>query len=335
MEILSFKMGKKSGQAEGASGTIDITENGEHDVSSYAKANINVLPSGTLEVTENGTYDVTDYSTAEVNIPIKPSWSEVAVLCGADTSVVTFANFTEKDKRAIMTTKASVDFLVECLNGDFASDFVKEITSSEKGMKWVGISQYACAKFMAVEAFRTAAEASSYADDVSYWETADESDIERYQTRTYLYDHGILFHDYDYYYDYYSGGNAISFNADDLTIRGNSGTYPYYGLIGWLHSKFPNATKFGKLTLSITKSTSSTFTYNPIFISQNKSAAQSFAYNKESKADSYALAFTTPTDIGECTLDISNITATDSDLLCVTGRGKSNFTEYFGSIWVE
>lgn len=58
-------------------GVVEIAENGEHDVTAYEKANVNVpipdgyiQPSGTLEITENGEHDVTEYSGVSVDVPI-------------------------------------------------------------------------------------------------------------------------------------------------------------------------------------------------------------------------------------------------------------------------
>lgn len=51
--------------------TIEITENGEHNVKGYDVADVDVPgiePTGTLEVTANGTYDVTEYASANVNV---------------------------------------------------------------------------------------------------------------------------------------------------------------------------------------------------------------------------------------------------------------------------
>lgn len=61
--------------------TIDITQNGstEHDVTSFAKAKVNVnvpqtgiTPSGKKQITANGKYDVTAFAEADVAVPVPP-----------------------------------------------------------------------------------------------------------------------------------------------------------------------------------------------------------------------------------------------------------------------
>ena len=50
-------------------GSKTITENGETDVTEYAKANVQVpQPTGTISVTENGTVDVSAYASASINV---------------------------------------------------------------------------------------------------------------------------------------------------------------------------------------------------------------------------------------------------------------------------
>lgn len=58
MDILSYLIGKKAGAGSEASGTVNITSNGEHNVKAYAKAAVAVANSYSAEdegkIVQNG-----------------------------------------------------------------------------------------------------------------------------------------------------------------------------------------------------------------------------------------------------------------------------------------
>lgn len=62
-------------------GTLNIMNNGEHDVTEYATANVSVpasaVVSGTKPITENGTgIDVTNYASVDVNVATGAQWNK-------------------------------------------------------------------------------------------------------------------------------------------------------------------------------------------------------------------------------------------------------------------
>lgn len=91
--------------------TIDITQNGstEHDVTSFAKAKVNVnvpqtgiTPSGKKQITANGKYDVTAFAEADVAVPVPPEPT------GKTTISVTENGVTTHDVTAFAQAEVSV-----------------------------------------------------------------------------------------------------------------------------------------------------------------------------------------------------------------------------------
>lgn len=71
LKLHLYAKGKKGGGIT-PSGIIAINENGDHDVTQYASAAVNVpvgvFPEGDLNIVENGSYDVTQYANVNVEV---------------------------------------------------------------------------------------------------------------------------------------------------------------------------------------------------------------------------------------------------------------------------
>ena len=71
LELYLTELSGRAGGGSPPTGTINITTNGDHDVTSYATAHVavpGITPTGTINITSNGTHDVTNYATAAVSV---------------------------------------------------------------------------------------------------------------------------------------------------------------------------------------------------------------------------------------------------------------------------
>ena len=109
-------------------GTKKIVSNGEHDVNSFEKVNVDVpneipdgyiKPEGERQISSNGSYDVKEYATAEVNVPIPDGYIKPA-------GAVTITNNGNHDVTKYQTALV----VVPAPDGYLKPSGIKQITSN-------------------------------------------------------------------------------------------------------------------------------------------------------------------------------------------------------------
>ena len=113
-------------------GTIDITSNGDHDVTDYATAHVAVpQPSGSVNITQNGTHDVTDFASAEVSVPNSYTSSDEGKVVSSGALVSQSSQTVTENGTYDTTLKNEVVVNVSGSDGD--TDVLKAIVARTAG----------------------------------------------------------------------------------------------------------------------------------------------------------------------------------------------------------
>lgn len=141
INIGSFNMSSGVGGIN-PTGTLDITENGEHFVKYYEYANVNVpipdeyiVPSGTKTISENGEHNVREFESVNVEVPIpsdyiKPQGTFEANVEGTyDVTQYASATFTIEKEQVEVTPSEETQTLTPSENKYFNEVVVNPIPS--------------------------------------------------------------------------------------------------------------------------------------------------------------------------------------------------------------
>lgn len=158
------------------SGEIEIIENGKHDVSKYATANVNVQPNLiTATFTENGTYKASNenadgYSSVDVNVPV-PDLSQTTATADDVLEGKEFFNAsgekvagTYKDMLQARVDAAGPQYLFYEYRGDNI-DFAKNLDITTAKVNG-GTMKYIFGNALFMETI-----------DLSYWDTSKVTDM--------------------------------------------------------------------------------------------------------------------------------------------------------------